>query len=113
MKGSLRFFSIVVAALGTGVAPQAAHAANKADPDSLCSVSDWLRDTVAETCTPGEKVIFLPESFGNEQLPVLFAAVNCDLQHAVVWTKGAVTCVYRPIKSSHSDSDDADQDAQQ
>lgn len=63
--------------------------------DSVCEVRSWR---VADSCTPGGKIVFLPESFGNEQLPVLFAALNCDLHYQVVSTKGAVTCIFLPVK---------------
>jgi hypothetical protein len=38
----------------------------------------------------------VPASFGNEQLPVLFAAVNCDMRYAIALTKGGVACIYEP-----------------
>lgn len=63
----------------------------------LCQVKAWQYDDVAAACKVGQKVLFLPESFGNEQLPVVFAAVNCDLRYSVALTTGAVTCIYRPI----------------
>jgi hypothetical protein len=63
--------------------------------DSVCQVSSWR---VAEGCTPGQKIVFLPESWGNEQLPVMFAALNCDLRYQVVSSKGAVACIFRPVK---------------
>lgn len=63
----------------------------------LCVVSDFGFDTVNAACKPGQKVAFLPATYGNEQLPVMFAAVNCDLRYQVALTKGAVTCIYGPI----------------
>jgi hypothetical protein len=63
--------------------------------DSACQVSSWR---VAEGCTPGQKIVFLPESWGNEQMPVMFAALNCDLRYQVVSSKGAVACIFRPVK---------------
>src|SRR5690606_40953080 len=67
------------------------------DQENLCEVSRWQHDVAKEYCEPGQKVVYLPESFGNEQLPILFAAVNCDLRYSVALTKGAVTCIYAPI----------------
>lgn len=64
---------------------------------NLCEVSDWSHDAVAAACKPGQKLAYLPKSFGNEQLPVIFAAVNCDLRYAVALTNGAVSCIYQPI----------------
>jgi len=63
--------------------------------DVACQVSSWR---VAEGCSPGQKIVFLPESWGNEQIPVMFAALNCDLRYQVVSTKGAVACIFRPVK---------------
>lgn len=67
------------------------------DQANLCEVSVWRHDDVAELCKAGQKIVFLPTKWGNEQLPVFFAAVNCDLRYSVVLTPGAVTCIYGPI----------------
>lgn len=67
------------------------------DQATVCEVDTWRRDAVAAKCTPGQKVVFLPASWGNEQLPVVFAAINCDLHFHVAPTHGAVTCIYQPI----------------
>lgn len=70
---------------------------NKIDQANLCEVDQWQHGEVAAKCKPGQKIVFLPESFGNAQLPVIFSAVNCDLRYQVVQTTGAVTCIYGPI----------------
>lgn len=67
------------------------------DQTNLCEVKGWQHDVVSSLCKPGQKVVFLPTLFGNEQLPVIFAAVNCDLRYSVALTTGAVTCIYGPI----------------
>lgn len=64
----------------------------------LCEVNGWQRDVVASVCKPGQKVVFLPRSWGNAQLPVLFAAVNCDMRYSVAMTEGAVSCIYLPMQ---------------
>lgn len=64
------------------------------DQTRVCEVNKWQKDVTAATCTAGQKVVFLPDSWGNEQLPILFAAVNCDLRYAVALTNGGVTCIY-------------------
>jgi predicted small secreted protein len=69
----------------------------------LCEVDSWDIGIVKKICTPGQKVIYLPKTFGNEQLPVIFAAVNCDLRFAVAMTNGAVSCIYGPITETPSD----------
>ena len=84
---------------GARPTPSAPIASGNAGPDqvNLCEVSTWQHDDVARECKPGQKVVYLPQRFGNEQLPILFAAVNCDLRYSVALTLGAVTCIYGPI----------------
>jgi len=74
------------------------------DQTNLCQVSTWRHDDVAKECKPGQKIVFLPDSFGNEQLPIIFAAVNCDLQHSVALTNGGVACIYTPITPKSAQS---------
>jgi hypothetical protein len=59
--------------------------------DDVCETDTWA---VAPNCKQGQKVVFLPRTFGNEQLPVVFASLNCDLRYFVALTNGAVTCIY-------------------
>lgn len=78
------------------------------DQAQLCEVNAWQHNLVASVCKPGQKVVFLPRSFGNAQLPILFAAVNCDLRYAVALTEGAVTCIYNPIQPAPAQPPAAD-----
>jgi len=86
---------------------------NKAPPTSTipqAEVSTLKQDEYCETqeitapahCEPGQRVVFLPSRFGNEQLPVLFAAENCDLRYSVVLTNGGVTCVFIRVKPAEA-----------
>lgn len=61
-------------------------------------------------CSPGQKIAFLPRSFGNEQLPILFAARNCDLRYSVAMTRGGVVCIYLPSERRSEQLDDASTD---
>lgn len=45
-------------------------------------------------CKEGQVMAFLPSSWGNEQLPVVAAALYCDFHHPVVHTHGGVSCVF-------------------
>lgn len=67
------------------------------DQDNLCEVKQWEWDVVKGACKPGQKVAYLPSRFGNEQLPVIFAAVNCDMRYSVAQTNGGVVCIYKGI----------------
>ena len=69
------------------------------DQETLCEVKGWQKDITAESCKHGQKVVFLPNSFGNEQLPVIFAALNCDHRFSIALTNGGVSCIYFPLKA--------------
>ena len=74
------------------------------DQKNLCEVNDWQHDVTSAACHPGQKIVFLPSSFGNEQLPIIFAAVNCDLRYTVALTNGGVTCIFAPITPKPAES---------
>lgn len=103
MSSRLPILILLPALMGlAGCDLQSTHEAGKSSPpaidqERICEVSAWQRDVVANDCMPGQKVVFLPRTFGNEQLPILFAAVNCDLRYQIALTTGAVTCIYHPI----------------
>lgn len=65
---------------------------------ALCMVQTNDYNKIAESCVKGEKIVFTPTRFGNEQLPVIFAAVHCDHRYSIALTKGAVSCIYNPIE---------------
>ena len=77
------------------------------DQASLCVVGDIQRKTLEDACKPGQKVAFLPSRWGSEQLPVIFAAFHCDLNHGVVSTNGGVTCIYRPVDPLREETQDS------
>ena len=57
----------------------------------LCAFAD---DDEAAICQPGQVALFVPNSWGNEQLPIIYAAKYCDFNFPIVHTNGAVTCVF-------------------
>jgi hypothetical protein len=68
------------------------------DQENLCEVKGWQKDVTAASCKAGQKIVYLPSSFGNEQLPVIFAAINCDHRFTIALTNGGVSCIYSPLK---------------
>lgn len=66
--------------------------------DQLCEVKFWQQELTSVFCKPGQKIVYLPNTFGNEQLPVIFAAVNCDMRYSIALTRGGVACIYAPSK---------------
>jgi hypothetical protein len=71
----------------------------------LCMVdsTDW--DTITGECKQGQKVAFLPSTFGNEQLPIIFSAFYCDINHNIVMNNGGVVCVFNPVKKPVVEND--------
>jgi hypothetical protein len=70
-----------------------------ANQQNLCQVRDWKVNSVAKVCKSGQRVVFLPNSWGSEQLPILFAAGNCDHHYSIALTNGGVSCIYKPVVS--------------
>ena len=74
-------------------APQAAPQTPKVEQQEsnrVCYVTSY--DTRA--CKKGDTLLYLPEKWGNEQLPVDFASQKCDFSKQIVWTNGGVSCIY-------------------
>ncbi|MEG0040584.1 MAG: hypothetical protein RR983_11710 [Massilia sp.] len=84
----------------------ATTACNRSDPapqpalnqDTICEVRAWDAEATA-ACQPGQKIAFLPNRFGNEQLPLLFVAVNCDLRYTVAMNNGGVVCIHARMRT--------------
>jgi hypothetical protein len=66
------------------------------DQTAVCQVDDWGLNRTMQ-CKAGQKIAFLPNSWGNEQLPLKFIAVNCDLRYSVSINNGGVVCIYNHI----------------
>ncbi|MDO5532197.1 hypothetical protein [Sutterella sp.] len=64
-------------------------------PEKICVVNS-LEKTAG--CRKGDIVLFRPDFFGNEQMPVSFAAAVCDFTKTVSLTKGAVACVFAGLR---------------
>ncbi|EOV1171782.1 hypothetical protein ACOLZ1_001294 [Vibrio fluvialis] len=65
---------------------------------TLCTATSWKAADNVEKCKTGQKIAFLPSSFGNEQLPIMFIALNCDLRFSVSLTKGGAVCVFNSVQ---------------
>lgn len=95
----------IVFALSALVAcTQSPSAGSRSDDDAAGLIQGEYCETqelaAPEHCKPGQRIVFLPSRFGNEQLPVLFAAANCDLRYSVVITNGGVACVFIRVVST-------------
>jgi len=80
----------------TAAAAAASAPATEPNQNQACRVSFPIG---AHDCKEGQKIIYLPNQWGNEQLPIIFAGFNCDLRYTVVSNNGGVVCIYKPMKS--------------
>lgn len=65
------------------------------DQGDTCFVFSYpLGMSALKTCKPGERVVFMPQQWGNEQLPIQFVSMACDLRYTVAMTNGGVVCIY-------------------
>ena len=53
------------------------------DKSELCVIKN-VDDDVSQ-CEDGQLLVFLPNSWGNDQLPIEVAALYCDFDHSVVY----------------------------
>ena len=67
------------------------------DQSSFCEVSELGYDAISEDCTENQKIGFFPDTFGNEQMPAIFAALYCDHRFEIAMTNGGVSCIYKPV----------------
>ena len=58
-----------------------------------------VRDFNLNGCKKGDTILYIPKEWGNEQLPVNFAAQFCHFNKQIVWTNGGVSCVYAGQKN--------------
>jgi hypothetical protein len=63
---------------------------SKEDKPVLCVIEN--KDGDVSQCEDGQLLVFLPRSWGNDQLPIEVAALYCDFDHSVVYNNGGVVC---------------------
>ena len=61
------------------------------DQKKLCTINHIGQ---RHECTSGEIVSYLPNAFGNAQLPLLIASGICNFNYPIVHNNGGVICVY-------------------
>ena len=97
MKQTIMLLAASAALLATTGCAQGDPAQPALGQDKVCEVRAWGAEAAAE-CQPGQKIAFLPNQWGNEQLPLLFAAVNCDMRYTVAMNNGGVVCIHAKMR---------------
>ncbi len=82
---------------------------SEAEPDQefLCIVGEPWREAAKDKCEVGQKIAFLPDQWGNKQLPVVFIANNCDMRYSVALTEAGAVCIYKPVEDDSISVDNA------
>jgi hypothetical protein len=62
------------------------------DQNNKCIVRNITN--AGNKCSSGETIGFFPTTFGNTQLPIIFAMSSCNTNKPIVYNKGGVVCVY-------------------
>ncbi len=81
---------------------------NNSESFTVCEVQTLNMEDVSKSCDKGNRVLFAPRTFGNEQLPVLFSALYCDHSQSIALTTGGVSCIYKPISMDSLQEEDVD-----
>lgn len=63
----------------------------KINNGDICITNDFR---TIPNCKNGELIAFLPNSWGNDQLPLYFITLHCDFNHQIVYNRSGVVCVY-------------------
>jgi hypothetical protein len=63
---------------------------SKEDKSALCVIEN--KDEDVSRCKDGQLLVFLPNSWGNDQLPIIVAALYCNFDYSVVYNNGGVVC---------------------
>lgn len=63
---------------------------------TVCTTVSWKADDNSGKCKEGQKIAFLPKTFGNEQLPIMFIGLNCDMRFNISLTNGGAVCIFKP-----------------
>lgn len=51
-------------------------------------------DEASARCKDGDVAMWTPNSFANEQLPILYIALFCDFEAPITHTVGGVSCIF-------------------
>ena len=83
--------------LGTALTACAPAGAPEPQQTAICTTNVWAPGANKGFCEEGRKIAYLPESFGNQQLPLYFIGANCDLRYSVAMSNGGAVCIFKPI----------------
>ena len=59
---------------------------------------DEFRDSIAETCSPGD-VLYFRDNFGTD-IRVLLAATACDFSKNIIMDDDELACIYNGLKGT-------------
>ena len=66
------------------------------DQSKLCVFSD---EKSLKECKNGELAMFAPNSWGNEQLPIVIASQYCDFNYQIMYNDSGFVCVFNNLRA--------------
>lgn len=73
-----------------------------------CEITDINYQEAAEKCERGQRLVFLPDTWGNGQLPITAAHAFCDPHQPIVHNEAGVSCIFDPIDLESGDAEIVD-----
>ncbi|MCE0493780.1 hypothetical protein [Vibrio salinus] len=62
------------------------------DNSKICSATSTIE--AKNKCTDGDVAMFLPNTYGNEQVPLLYVTLFCDFDYPITHAGGGVSCIF-------------------
>lgn len=62
--------------------------------NEVCTAGSEILNGQEPNCKEGQILSYLPNRWGNEQLPILVSTYFCSLKHPIVQNNSGVVCVY-------------------
>lgn len=60
--------------------------------NDLCHVQNI--DAASKQCKNGDVFLFRPQSWGNEQAPIVLSAIFCNYEHPIIYNVAGVSCIF-------------------
>ena len=93
----MKFLILLLIAVSIGYNAQALAWGSKDDfQKNVCHVSDL--EGAAKKCKNGNVLLFRPQMWGSEQLPIVISAAFCSYESPIVYNASGVSCIFTDLR---------------
>jgi hypothetical protein len=93
----MKIIYMILVTLSIGLSSQALAWGFRDDfQKNVCHVPDVA--TAAKKCKNGNVLLFRPQMWGNEQLPIVISAAFCNYESPIVHNASGVSCIFTDIR---------------